>query len=169
MDIKSDFIEGMFSLIGRFYLMSLVCLSCSLLLGCGSTVSSNSTSSEQKSQQVASSPKPDQHKVHQDTHQKAQKLTLKAIHQVMVSQSKAFQQCYQSELKKQPTLKGMVKVQITISGSRGKVLGAKLTKTTIHNQAVEGCVLNVTKKLQFPSTHKKGPIRIAYPFSFKPN
>ena len=165
MDIKSSFTEGLFSLIGRFYLMSLVCLSCSFLLGCGSKVSSNSTSSEQKSKQVASSPKPDQQKGHQEV----QKLTLKAIHEVMMSQSKAFQQCYQSELKKQPTLKGMLKVQFMISGSKGTVLGAKLTKTTINNQAVEGCVLNVMKKLQFPSTNKKGPIRISYPFSFKPN
>ena len=169
MDMKSSFTEGLFSLIGRFYLMSLVCLSCSLLLGCGSKVSSNSTSSEQKSKQAVSSPKPDQHKVHQDTHQKAQKLTPKAIYEVMMSQGKAFQQCYRSELKKQPTLKGMLKVQLTLSGSQGTVLAAKMTKTTIHNQTVEDCVLNVIKKLQFPSTDKKGPIRISYPFSFKPN
>lgn len=96
-------------------------------------------------------------------------LTFRQIQQVMASQTRRFQICYLSEFKKDPNLKGVIKVLFIISGSTGKLLSAKIKETTLQNQNVETCIVKTMKTLRFPSPNSDESISIVYPFNFIPN
>ena len=80
----------------------------------------------------------------------------------------AFIACYQSELKKSKNLAGRVAMNFLIGGD-GKVTKATVTSTSMNNPAVENCVAEVIKGIQFPEPVGHGVVEVDYPFSFDPS
>ncbi len=58
--------------------------------------------------------------------------------------------CYEHELKKDPKLYGRIAVKFVISAT-GAVKSSKVERTTVENEAVESCVADRIKKIQFPA------------------
>lgn len=72
--------------------------------------------------------------------------------------------CYERALLKEPGLAGKVVLEWTISLS-GEVATAKTKTSTLHNSAVESCILQDLKSWRFPPA-KGGLVIVSYPFLF---
>ena len=79
-----------------------------------------------------------------------------------------FKACYESELVKQPTLKGRVVISFVIQAD-GSVKDSKASSTTLHSPAVENCLVERFQQLQFPQPLHGGVVRVNYPLVFSPN
>lgn len=66
----------------------------------------------------------------------------------------SMRECYQKGLDKDPTLKGEMSVQFTVSGDTGKVIAALERNTDIGNQAVRDCILNNIKGWTLAATRQ---------------
>jgi hypothetical protein len=62
-----------------------------------------------------------------------------------------FNRCYQTALKKQTRIKGIVVFKITIDGAGG-VLKVHLDKDDANDKTFERCMLKKLKELQFPAS-----------------
>jgi TonB family protein len=80
--------------------------------------------------------------------------------------SKDYENCYRTALLQSPDIEGKIIVGIVISG-KGSVLSAQINRSTTNNEIVEKCVVEVTKKLQFPAPKGGGIVIVNYPFVFK--
>jgi hypothetical protein len=76
-------------------------------------------------------------------------------------------ECYQSGLNKDPSLKGEMSVQFTVSGDTGKVIAALERSTDIGNAAVRDCILNNIRGWQLAST-RKGDSVVRFDFLLLP-
>ena len=76
--------------------------------------------------------------------------------------------CYDTELKNDPTLNGMVVVDFVISES-GSVDTASINKekTTLKSDAVGSCMISEILKISFTAP-TGGKVDVSYPFQFKP-
>jgi TonB family protein len=79
----------------------------------------------------------------------------------------ALKGCYESELKKDDSLKGKIKVQFTIETS-GRVSSVKVIQNTMGSRAVAKCISSQMKRWRFPKP-SGGSVTIAYPFVFTPS
>ena len=79
---------------------------------------------------------------------------------------RALQACYENELKKDGSLKGLVKVQFTIPPS-GRASRVSIIQNTIGSRAVGQCIKTQIKRWRFAKP-KGGDVTIAYPFVFTP-
>ncbi len=77
----------------------------------------------------------------------------------------AFRRCYEKQLRKDPKLRGEVKIKFTIS-AEGKVASARVTATTMWNVEVEDCVVDEVKTMVFPKPKGGGMVIVNYPFKF---
>jgi hypothetical protein len=79
---------------------------------------------------------------------------------------KAIQNCYEKELKRNPSLKGklVVRFSITPSGRSGEI---EVEENTLGNEAVASCIRTVIRGWIFPFTPKDN-VGVAYPFLFSP-
>ena len=75
--------------------------------------------------------------------------------------------CYKNELKNDPKLIGKIAVKFVISAT-GTVKSSKVQGTTVENKAVESCVADQIKKIQFPAPKGGGVVIVTYPFLFLP-
>ena len=75
--------------------------------------------------------------------------------------------CYENELKKDPKLSGRIAVNFVISATGG-VKSSKVQRTSLENEAVESCVADQIKKIQFPAPKGGGVVIVTYPFEFMP-
>jgi hypothetical protein len=73
--------------------------------------------------------------------------------------------CYEKQLKTKPGLSGKVTVRFVL-GDQGKVIEA--TASGLGNAAVETCVAEVIRSIEFPATRSGGQVVINYPFLFQP-
>ena len=64
----------------------------------------------------------------------------------------SLRECYQSGLDKDPSLKGEISVQFTVSGDTGRVIAALERNTDIGNKVVRDCIINNIKGWQLAST-----------------
>ncbi len=78
----------------------------------------------------------------------------------------AIQQCYEKELKRNPTLKGKVVVRFTISTS-GRAIEIDIEENTLGNEAVAACIKTVIRGWVFPFK-PPSDVPVAYPFVFAP-
>lgn len=90
------------------------------------------------------------------------------IQRVVRRNSRRLQGCYESELKKDPTLQGVVKVRFTIEVT-GRVSKSKTIQNSMGSSAVAKCIENNIKRWRFKSKPKGGSVTIAYPFYFTPS
>jgi hypothetical protein len=80
--------------------------------------------------------------------------------------------CYERELQADPELTGNLSVAFAFSAeSKGKVTSAEVASSTMTGAraaAMTDCILDIFRKLQFPTPHKDaGVIRVTYPLHFK--
>jgi TonB family protein len=80
---------------------------------------------------------------------------------------RAIQNCYENELRKNPTLAGKVAVQFTIE-ERGNVTGARAAENTTGSDAVAQCVVNTIARFRFNPGPEGGSVAFSYPFVFAP-
>jgi outer membrane biosynthesis protein TonB len=73
----------------------------------------------------------------------------KAIQRKIARRRKAIQKCYEKELKKNPKLKGKIRLLITIKKT-GRVGLVEVTQNTTNDRDVQRCVVRVFKKTRFP-------------------
>ena len=73
--------------------------------------------------------------------------------------------CYERELRKDPDLKGKVKVKFTISGT-GSVISAVISSSTLDDDRVEECLKRKIKRWVFPGPKGGGIVIVNYPFDF---
>ena len=76
-----------------------------------------------------------------------------------------YKKCYEIGLKQDLYLQGEVTVNFIVSG-KGSVSSAKINRSTMNNEIVEKCVVEVTKKLHFPAPRGGGIAIVNYPFVF---
>jgi len=79
----------------------------------------------------------------------------------------ALKSCYESELKKDPSLSGKITVRFTIQPS-GRVSVAKITENTMGSSAVGRCISSQVKRWRFDKP-SGGEVTVAFPFYFKPS
>ena len=80
---------------------------------------------------------------------------------------KSITRCYESELRRNPTLAGKVTVTFTIE-QRGNVSGAKATENTTGSPAVAECVTRTISRFRFNPGPEGGSVTFRYPFVFQP-
>ncbi len=73
--------------------------------------------------------------------------------------------CYERELTKNPELRGKIATLFVI-GLEGRVTSARVKQTTMNSPPVEGCVLDVIRRLPFPKPGG-GIVEVSYPFLFR--
>ncbi len=82
------------------------------------------------------------------------------------SRKGAIQQCYEKELKRNPTLKGKVVVRFNITPA-GRTSEIDIEENTLGNEAVASCIKTTIRGWVFP--FKPGSdVAVAYPFVFAP-
>ncbi len=79
----------------------------------------------------------------------------------------SMRECYQAGLNKDPSLKGEMSVQFTVSGDTGKVIAALERSTDIGNAAVRDCILNNIRGWQLAAT-RKGDSVVRFDFLLLP-
>ena len=89
-----------------------------------------------------------------------------ALARYVKARLKAIQNCYEKELKRNPTLKGKVVVRfsITKSGRAGEV---EIEENSLGNEAVASCIRTVIRAWIFPFK-PEDDVPVAYPFVFSP-
>jgi hypothetical protein len=76
--------------------------------------------------------------------------------------------CYEKEINaERPDLAGRINIKWVI-GASGAVTSAGLASSTMKNPAVEGCVIDVIKRIVFPPVKGGGVAEVTYPFVFRP-
>ncbi|MEM8608998.1 MAG: AgmX/PglI C-terminal domain-containing protein [Myxococcota bacterium] len=80
---------------------------------------------------------------------------------------KSITRCYESELRKNPSLAGKVTVTFTIQ-ERGNVTGAKASENTTGSPAVADCVTRTISRFRFNPGPEGGSVTFRYPFVFQP-
>lgn len=81
--------------------------------------------------------------------------------------SRKVRRCYVDRLKTDPNIEGRLKVRFLIAMD-GRVEELEVEDSTLNDETVTQCVLDVIRKLEFPSP-AGGTCRVNYPFEFKKN
>lgn len=91
-------------------------------------------------------------------------LTAEQIRRVVVAHQGALRACYESEVQRNPNLKGGVTMSWNIEPG-GTVTSASVVSSSLSNQRVEGCVQRQVKTWKFPVAN--APTQVgAFPFKF---
>jgi TonB family protein len=80
---------------------------------------------------------------------------------------KSITRCYESELRKNPSLAGKVTVTFTIQ-ERGNVTNAKVSENTTGSPGVADCVTRTISRFRFNPGPDGGSVTFRYPFVFQP-
>ncbi len=91
-------------------------------------------------------------------------LSAEQIRRVVMAHAGALRACYDSELARNPSLRGGVTMTWNIEPG-GTVTSAAVGSSTIGNQRVEGCVQRQVKTWKFPTSDSPTNVA-AYPFKF---
>lgn len=87
-----------------------------------------------------------------------------AVRMVVNRAMGGIKRCYESQLRRNPTLRGRVTVQFTVAGS-GTVTSASAAES--FDGDVGSCVVGVVRRLRFPAP-EGGSVTYAFPFIFEP-
>lgn len=91
-------------------------------------------------------------------------LSPEQINRVVRANQAQIRYCYETEVQRQPSLKGRVEVQWRINLSGG-VITAKVASSTLRNAKVEGCMVRQIRNWKFPKPDG-GEVIVTYPFIF---
>jgi hypothetical protein len=90
-----------------------------------------------------------------------------AINATIAKYLSQVRRCYESELKFNPDLQGVVEVNFDINGS-GRLNYSKVKKSTLGNEKVEQCITTKMMSWQFPRPKGGVNVNIDYPFMLRP-
>jgi TonB family protein len=90
-----------------------------------------------------------------------------AVQRQIKQRLKSITRCYESELRKNPSLAGKVTVTFTIQ-ERGNVTDAKPSENTTGSPAVAECVTRTISRFRFNPGPDGGSVTFRYPFVFQP-
>ncbi len=90
-----------------------------------------------------------------------------AVTALIRQRQSAFRACYETELRRNPTLNGKITVEFSIQES-GAVSGARATENTSGDSALETCVVGVVRRLRWNPGPTGGSVTFSYPFVFAP-
>lgn len=91
-----------------------------------------------------------------------------AINAALLAHRDEFRLCYEREINAEhPGATGNVVPIFTIGGS-GRVTTAGISSSTLKNAAVEGCVMRVIKRIEFPTPRGGGEVTVTKIFAFNP-
>lgn len=76
-------------------------------------------------------------------------------------------QCYQKELKQKPGLAGQLRVAFTVT-KEGRAQDIKVISSALRRPSLHSCVVNAIKGIYFSRPSGGKPVKISYPFDFKP-
>ncbi|MBC7754688.1 MAG: energy transducer TonB [Moraxellaceae bacterium] len=82
------------------------------------------------------------------------------------SRAANYRQCFYTENEKNKTLEGKVIIFWEIN-ELGNAQNLSVVKSTLNNSAVENCVVESLKTIQFPKPSKGIVSEVTYPFNFK--
>ena len=89
-----------------------------------------------------------------------------AIARFVKARMKSIQNCYERQLKRNPSLKGKIVVRFTINES-GKPIELEIEEDTMGNNSVTSCIRSTIRMWTFPIKDNECPV--AYPFIFTPS
>ena len=89
-----------------------------------------------------------------------------ALARYVKARKAAIQNCYERELKRNPSLKGKVVVRFAITPS-GRVNDIEIEENSLGNEAVSSCIRTVVRTWIFPFK-PEADVPVAYPFVFSP-
>ncbi|MHB8877849.1 MAG: TonB family protein [Myxococcaceae bacterium] len=89
-----------------------------------------------------------------------------ALARYVKQRKSAIQNCYERELKRNPSLRGKVVVRFSITPS-GRASDIEIEENTLGNDAVASCVRTVIRTWSFPFK-PSSDVTVAYPFVFSP-
>jgi TonB family protein len=75
--------------------------------------------------------------------------------------------CYEQELARHPSLSGRISVQFVIAAN-GEVTSSALQRSTMNNVRVESCVVQASRRWNFPYPTGGGIVVVSYPFNLVP-
>jgi hypothetical protein len=91
-----------------------------------------------------------------------------AVLAALLAHKDEFRLCYEREVNAgNPTLAGRVGTSFVI-GPTGRVNQAGIISTSMKNANVEGCILAVIRRIDFPVPKGGGTVQVRYPFKFQP-
>lgn len=90
-----------------------------------------------------------------------------AVHRVVREHMGEIRACYAQGLIRRPELAGQVVVRIVV-GADGRVSGATITRSSLGDTVVEGCITSRIRSWQFPARETGVAFTINYPFVFSP-
>ncbi len=73
--------------------------------------------------------------------------------------------CYERALARSPTLAGRLKVRFAVQPD-GAVTEVAIEESTLRDEAMHGCIVDVFRALRFPGGDPQGPIMLTYPLVF---
>lgn len=94
-------------------------------------------------------------------------LSTERIQRTVQRRQGALKSCYESELKKDPSLSGAITVRWTIQAS-GRVDSATVTQNTMGSSSVGRCITAQIKRWRFDKP-SGGEVTVTFPFYFKPS
>jgi TonB family protein len=94
------------------------------------------------------------------------KVDREALARYVKQRLKAIQNCYEKELKRNPSLRGKVVVRFSITPS-GRSGDIEVEENTLGNDAVASCIRTVIRGWVFPFNPPNN-VAVAYPFLFTP-
>jgi TonB family protein len=87
------------------------------------------------------------------------------VHRAMRAQNARIRGCYERALARRPSLAGRLLLRFTIEPD-GTVKGAEVAESTLDDDALHGCLLEIARGLRFPSGDPEGSITLSYPLTF---
>ena len=91
-------------------------------------------------------------------------LSPEQINRVVRANQAAVRYCYETEVQRQPNLKGRVEISWRI-GLTGTVSTSRVASSSLKNSRVEGCIVRQVRRWRFPKPDG-GEVRVTYPFIF---
>lgn len=93
-------------------------------------------------------------------------LGLDVARKAITSRKNELRNCYKNALKKTSYIRGQIKVFLIVQ-SKGKVLTARIQRTTMNSDPVENCIIKLIRPIQYPAPKGGGEVHITYTFYFK--
>ncbi len=76
--------------------------------------------------------------------------------------------CYERALARSPTLAGRLKVRFAVQPD-GAVTEVAIEESTLRDEAMHACIVDVFRALRFPAGDPEGPLRLNFPLTFVPD
>jgi hypothetical protein len=84
------------------------------------------------------------------------------------AQNAAIRGCYERALARSPTLAGRLNVRFAVQPD-GAVTEIAIEESTLRDEALHACIVDVFRALRFPAGDSEGPLRLNFPLTFVPD